>query len=220
MVKSACVFNHYNKWRVRWDYIVMLLACLNCFMVPVEIAVDIEFMQETWYKFINLMIDTIFILDIFANFNTSFEENQETVFDRKRIAKKYIKTRFTVDVLSAMPLDFLAGLFLSKDAKELKALSLLKLIRMLRLSRIIRALNVKRAIKSKVKLLQVFLILLLYLHCSACLLWFIISYEKLWINPTLKSDVLWSSRFYSDALHAQYLTSMHFSLLGMFGTDI
>ena len=52
-------------------------------MVPIEIAVDVEFIQKTWYKFINLVIDTIFILDIFTNFNTSFEEDQQNVFDRK-----------------------------------------------------------------------------------------------------------------------------------------
>lgn len=43
--------------------------------------------------------------------------------------------------------------------------SLLKLVRMLRLSRIIRALNVQRNLKSKIKLLKVFIQMALYLHC-------------------------------------------------------
>ena len=102
---------------------------------------------------LNLAIDAMFILDIIVNFNTSYSKEVDIIYDRKLIARKYIKTRFTVDILSAMPLDLIAGVFFSFSSKELKILSLLKLIRMLRLSRIIRALNVQRSIKSKVKLL-------------------------------------------------------------------
>ena len=40
---------HLDEWRQRWEYIVLLLACVNCFMVPVEIAVDVEFAKDTWY---------------------------------------------------------------------------------------------------------------------------------------------------------------------------
>ena len=50
----------------------MLLACINCFMVPVEVAVDLSFDDSTWYKMLNLAIDTMFILDILVNFNTSY----------------------------------------------------------------------------------------------------------------------------------------------------
>ena len=150
---SGWIFNHSNRYRVRWDYIVMLLACANCFMVPVEIAVDLRYQESSWYRLLNNAIDFTFILDIFVNFNTSFEENQKSVFSRKRIASHYIKTRFFVDLLSAVPLDSFAALFISDNSNKFEALSLLKIIRMLRLSRVIRALNVKRQIKSKAKLL-------------------------------------------------------------------
>ena len=82
-------------------------------MVPVEVAVDLSFEEITWYKMLNLAIDTIFILDILVNFNTSYSKELDTIYDRKLIARKYMKTRFTVDILSAVPLDLLAGIFLS-----------------------------------------------------------------------------------------------------------
>ena len=91
----------------------MLLACANCFMVPVEVAVDLSFDESSWYKMLNLVIDTIFILDILVNFNTSYSKEMDTIYDRKLIARKYIKTRFTVDLLSAVPLDLIAGIFFS-----------------------------------------------------------------------------------------------------------
>ena len=125
-------------------------------MVPVEIAVDVDFDESNWYKLINILVDVIFVVDILVNFNTTFEEGYEEVCDRKKIAANYLKTRFTVDFLSAIPVDLIGSLFFSSEAKELKALSLLKLVRMMRLSRIIRALNVQRDLKSKIKLLKVF----------------------------------------------------------------
>ena len=91
----------------------MLLACANCFMVPVEVAVDLSFDESSWYKMLNLAIDTIFILDILVNFNTSYSKELDTIYDRKLIARKYMKTRFTVDILSAVPLDLIAGIFFS-----------------------------------------------------------------------------------------------------------
>ena len=154
-----------------------------------------------------------------VNFNTTFEENLEIVYDRKRIAHEYIKTRFAVDFLSAIPIDLISKLFFSTDNEKFKVFSLLKLIRMLRLTRIIRVLNVQRDAKSKIKLFQVFFQLTLYLHCQACLIWFMIEYDKIWYHPVLVGDVSWDSKFYSDSKLAQYVNSFHWSLLSMLGND-
>ena len=154
--------------RIRWDHLIMLLAVINCFMVPVELAVELDWVKELWYEAVNVVVDVIFILDIFVNFSTTMEEGYEVIYDRKRIAHEYIRTRFTIDFLSAVPIDLFITLFLPdsvSSTKEFKAISLLKLVRMLRISRIIRALNVQRDLKSKIKLVKVFFQLVLYLHC-------------------------------------------------------
>ena len=36
--KSSYVFDHRSLSHTRWDFLVMLLACANGYMVPVEIA--------------------------------------------------------------------------------------------------------------------------------------------------------------------------------------
>ena len=51
----------------------MIFAIINCFMVPIEIAVDVDFVKTFWYETLNLAIDAFFILDLLVNFNTSFE---------------------------------------------------------------------------------------------------------------------------------------------------
>jgi len=60
-------------------------------------------------------------LDIVVNFNTSLDENSEEIRDRKMMAIKYLKGNFTIDFLSALPIDLLASFFV-KDlySKQLK----------------------------------------------------------------------------------------------------
>ena len=163
--------------------------------------------------------DIVFILDLLVNCNTSFEYNYEEICDRKKIIAHYLRGRFTVDFLSAFPIDAIGSMLLSMDAKQFKIFSLLKLIRMLRLSRIIRALKVQREIKTRIKLFKVFFQLLLYLHCQACLILFIIQYDKLWNNPILVNDLFWVGKFYEDSLFAQYVIAMNFSLLDLLGNN-
>jgi hypothetical protein len=67
----------------------MLFAFVNCFMVPIEVTVELDFYEESWYKSINTVIDCLFILDILVNFNTSYEEGYDVICDRKLIAKRY-----------------------------------------------------------------------------------------------------------------------------------
>ncbi len=135
-------------------------------MVPLEAAIEIEYFEESIeYKVINILIDIVFIIDLFVNMNTSYEEDYTMILNRRKIIEKYIKSRFTIDLLSATPFDYIAAIFFSAEASGLKIISLLKLVRMLRISRIIRALNVRKELKTKIKLFKVFFQLILYLHC-------------------------------------------------------
>ena len=79
--------------------------------------------------------------------------------------------------------------------------------------------NVVRDIKSKAKLLNVLFVLIIYLHCQACVIWFMIVNDKLWNNPVLTLELYWETKFYSDAPYAQYLVSVHFSMLTFLGAD-
>ena len=72
---------------MRWDYVIMALACLNCFMVPLEIAVEIAYQTQQWYNTLNIVIDTIFIVDVLVNFNTTFMLGYDVIYDRKLIAR-------------------------------------------------------------------------------------------------------------------------------------
>ena len=101
-------------------------------------------MKAPGFYVINTMIDFVFLLDIIVNFRTTFYdiETGDEVFDSKRTGRMYLKGRFTVDLLSTIPFDNIAGIFTSESSPILQLFSLLKLVRISRLARIIERMNV------------------------------------------------------------------------------
>ena len=83
-------------------------------MIPLEIAVDLEYTKSTMYTIFTVLIDLVFFIDIIFVFNTTLDENSVEILDRKRIALVYLKSRFTIDFLSAFPVDFLNMLFIGE----------------------------------------------------------------------------------------------------------
>ena len=148
----------------------MILALINCVMVPIETAVETDFAKSKAYFAINLSMDIIFFIDILVVFNTSLENDYEEIVDRKIICMTYLKGQFTVDLLSAIPVDSIASIFFEDlNSKQLKIVSLFKLIRMLRLSKVVQMLPARPDNKSMLKITILFIKVLVYIHCSACL---------------------------------------------------
>jgi hypothetical protein len=86
-----------------------------------------------------------FLADIIVQFRTTFydPETGDLCYDTNRIGRNYVKGRFTIDLLSTVPIDNLALIFTSTKSPSLQLFSLLKLVRVSRLGRIITQMNVK-----------------------------------------------------------------------------
>jgi len=127
----------------------------------------------------------LFLVDIIIVFRTSIiGDNGAIVRDQKTIALKYLKGSFTIDLLSTIPLDSMAGLFLdAQTASRFKLFGCLKLIRVVRLNRIIRDMNAQSHIKVVLKLVKLTFFLLLYVHIQSCVWYGLVSSEKLWMPP-------------------------------------
>ena len=89
----------------------MTVASINCFNVPIEIALTPALTKNWFYQFLTILTDLIFMADIVINFNTTYEcdEDGAIIYERKLIAKRYLKSRFAIDLLSAIPLDLMAS---------------------------------------------------------------------------------------------------------------
>ena len=152
--------------RERWDYFVMLIATWNAVSLPIELAFEPEWAESTATVWLNAIIDLLFLIDIIVVFRTTIiGENGEIVKDQKTIAIKYLRGSFTIDLLSTIPLDSMAGIFLdAATAAQFKIFGCLKLIRVIRLNRIIRDMNVPGHIKVMLKLGKLTFFLFLYVH--------------------------------------------------------
>mmetsp|Transcript_7603 Transcript_7603/g.11822 ORF Transcript_7603/g.11822 Transcript_7603/m.11822 type:complete len:108 (+) Transcript_7603:1919-2242(+) len=101
---------------------------------------------------------------------------------------------------------------------------MLKLFRVLRLSRIINYMNSTDEVKLSLKLFQLCLYLILYIHCTACLLFYIANIDKSWEPGQLtyyKDDLYDPEYFYEEeSTHMKYIISFYNSILMLTGNDI
>ena len=96
----------------------MALATFNCFTIPYNVAYDTQ--QSTVLNVVNAIIDFLFFIDILINFRTTYidiksgEEVTKVLsysssqMQPLKIAKKYLRGRFWVDVLATIPFDIIA----------------------------------------------------------------------------------------------------------------
>ena len=89
-----------------WDMILTLVLIFTCMVTPYRVAF-IEEETQTW-NVINIIIDSMFFIDIILIFNSAYYENEfELVDDRKKIAKNYLKSWFMFDLLAVIPFEFI-----------------------------------------------------------------------------------------------------------------
>ncbi|XP_041470932.1 potassium voltage-gated channel unc-103-like [Lytechinus variegatus] len=154
---------HYSPFKAVWDWFILLLVVYTAIFTPYSAAFllkndenkaklnkdadtrDGDSLSTSYTQplvFIDMVVDVMFIVDIFINFRTTFLDDSlgEVVSNPAKIAKHYLKGWFVIDVLAAIPFDLL--LFsVAADEKTTSAMSLLKTARLLRLLRVARRLD-------------------------------------------------------------------------------
>lgn len=85
----------------------MILAIWNCYSLPLDVAFEPDAFNSSSLNIFNTLIDICFMLDILVNFRTTFVNPRtgDEIVSPKTIALTYIKGRFWVDLVAAIPLD-------------------------------------------------------------------------------------------------------------------
>lgn len=151
-------------------------------------------------------IDLSFFIDIAINFRTTFISNKtgEEIYNPKLIAKRYILGgRFLIDFLSSIPFDKLAG----QSNDILPMLGMLKLFRVTRISVVIRNFNAKSDFKAFLKVLWLVFSLFLYNHVIACLWYYVIIVEEVYIP---NKDFLFGGTIYVYEIYTGDLLRRYF----------
>ena len=114
------------------------------FYSALVIPVWIPFEEETHLFFVifDTFMDFMFIIDIFINFNTAFEDDETNLItNRKWICFNYIKSWFLLDVISSIPLTLIGSttnLDYNRNIKYVKLTRLPWLYWLLRLMKLVK----------------------------------------------------------------------------------
>lgn len=159
-----------QKSKLVWDMFVLFLAVLTSFAVGFELVIS-SLETSDLYVGISLCVDFLFIIDILVQFRTTyFSVEGEEVTDWKKIAKRYIKGMFFIDLIATIPWGFFGE-------KVLKLLKIFKVTRITRFTKVIQKLELKEDQKAMVKIFKLILTLLLIMHIIGCIWYVIVSVE-------------------------------------------
>ena len=138
------VINPQSNPKLAWDFFVALLIFYSVLMIPYAISFGTGDSESI--KILDWIVDTCFAIDMVLNFFTGYRINTDNYVDAKgSIAIHYLKTWFTIDLFSTLPIDTIASGILtldssnSKSSQDIKSqLRTFKLIRGLRLLRLLK----------------------------------------------------------------------------------
>ena len=175
----------------KWDIFMMLLLVFTAIVTPIEVA----FMETSLNALfvLNRLVDLSFIADIFLNFFLAFEDKEslQWVFSHRRIAKRYLRGWFLIDVASILPFDSLAladklstptvvgngtaTVRNKDDLQKLKVMRVIRLLRLVKLARVVRAGRILQRVQSRLRtsfmmlsLSKYVIIVMVVIHWTAC----------------------------------------------------
>ena len=112
--------------------------------IPLVLCYSID--QNSLIYVLNQMISAYFMIDIVLTFNLAIYEKYailllrgELIYDRKIIAKEYLRGWFSIDIISALPyddLDTTSAPSLVSFFRFFKFIKILRLLRILKLKRL------------------------------------------------------------------------------------
>eukprot|EP00966_Prymnesium_polylepis_P192268 4456164-Prymnesium_polylepis.1 len=135
-----------SNLKSKWDVFIIVLVLVSLFLVPIQLTYKLE--SDFWTAF-QFGSDGIFAVDIFLSFVTAYEYENITVRQPRRIAKRYLKGWFTIDLLSTLPIDQFvdASGALGDSDQNQQALRLNRLIRLTRMFKLMRMMRLYRLTK-------------------------------------------------------------------------
>lgn len=132
--------------------------------------------RDTWaYEEFEIVIDCVFMADIFIKIRTSYRDHGYDVVEPKLVAKRYLRSGFfIVDLVSSVPYDRLIAALANNDSAT-NFVRILTLLRLLRIARLERKFD-KLTGANYIRIVQMVLGFVLLAHWVG-LLWFVVAVE-------------------------------------------
>ncbi|TNN06408.1 Potassium voltage-gated channel subfamily H member 2 isoform 1 [Schistosoma japonicum] len=112
LTKSNFVLLHYGLFRIIWDWLLLILTFYIAFIVPYNVTFESHSTHSGRCRIIDLIVEIFLIVDVILNFHTTYvNKSGQIVNNRHLIAKHYAKGWLILDVLAALPVDFILIFF-------------------------------------------------------------------------------------------------------------
>lgn len=204
---------YYNFW---WG-LTVFAALFGLFFETYQIAFSFSGWATRNGTILEIILFTIFVLDIIINFNLAIhDENDRIVFSRCLIAKNYLKCMFWVDLIGVFPfyhVSMAATGQIGQSSTLAQDLALLRLFTLVRLHRVPKFFSILKY-SSKISLMALTLIrdlsaVLVWTHVWTCIMFFIareMAYDKgnTWLGEEI--DTLNDFEKYTTALYWSVVT--------------
>jgi len=201
----------YKTW---WGFTVVA-AAFTIFFETFEVAFSSGGLAKSGSLIVEIILLTIFILDIIINFNLAYyDENNKIVFNRQCIFKHYIRKMFWVDLIGVIPFYLIClqatGTLgeVSQFTQNLGLLQLLKLVRIYRVADFFSILQYNRKISLiSLTLIRNFSAALVWTHVWACIMFFIARESSFGQDTWLGYEASEMSSF------ENYITALYWSVV-------
>ncbi|MCS6985098.1 MAG: ion transporter [Leptospiraceae bacterium] len=136
--------NPSSRLKQLWDSAILLLSILAAVEIPIYIVFRPK--SSLFFYVMEILYLVFFSVDIFFNFHTAYFESGRLVQDKKLIRRHYLQTWFAIDLIAAIPFEFLyyfrlgdiLALPFLNDPYFLRSLYIVKVIRLFRLRQYIK----------------------------------------------------------------------------------
>ncbi|KAF1777076.1 Cyclic nucleotide-binding-like [Phytophthora cactorum] len=181
-----------SKRRLWWILTLEVNLVYFWFVIPTRLAFEVLNHPSWLITVLNVLMEIALWVDIYLNFNLSYLENSEKIWNTTCTAKRYLKTRFAFDLLCALPHWVMGSEFLR----------LLRLLRMRRVLDHVKEVDELLHLDNKKRLLLFGWLMMMLYHTVACL-HFSISY----LEGFSSSPHAWLP---SSDLHLRRLNETHY----------
>ena len=222
---EAFIVNPFQKLKIFWDLMHLLLILSWLFYIPMTIA----FFELSKVDSPNFYTVVFLIFDIFLNFNTAYFKNGVIETKHRKIIIHYYKSQLKWDIITISPLilEYFMDIFITepKTIQEFRQYQILGLIKFLFylkiptcqaiLKRIMEKYVLKEETQSLVSLMKILFVSFLFAHIFACF-WYLNSdisssfYYETWLSQSKLLNSEWSIQY----LHSLYWASITMMTVG------
>ncbi|XP_062118093.1 potassium channel SKOR-like isoform X2 [Humulus lupulus] len=208
-----------NWWYVVWTHFILIWAVYSSFFTPLEFGFFRGLPEDLFL--LDIAGQFAFLLDIVVRFFVAYRDfhSHRMVYDRKLIALRYLKSRFTVDILGCLPWDYI---YKASGRKEpVRYLLCIRLSRACRVTEFFEKLEKDTRMNYMfTKIVKLFVVELYCTHTAACILYYLATTVEpsqegyTWIGSLKMGDYSYS-QFREINLWKRYITSLYFSIVTM-----